>query len=119
MKDLVVPLINAIKKEIPLLVRSAPDTGEHLEAVLGRQDLQRCYIMLSDALGPARKEFGERVTLDKSMQKLVDAVGGIRADQCLFLMRGESTAVAYATLWPWASDVSRVTLKIGVLDAKP
>jgi len=119
MDPLVSPLIAALKKTIPLEVRSASASDERLEAVLSRPDLQRCYGLLTEALGPPAKEFSKAATFEPDMQRVVGQLGGIRTDQCLFLKRSEDQRVIYAALWPWASDATRITLKVGVYELRP
>ena len=109
------PLIESLSKALALEVRATPQSGESLEAVLDRQELQRCYQILSDALGSPAKEFGEAATFEPKLKQAVDTIGGIRLDQCLFLKQCEGGQLAYAALWPWASDPKRVTLKIGAV----
>ena len=106
------PLIVALKQAIPMLVRSAPSTGNYLEGVLSRQDLQRCYALLSEAFGPPAKDFGKPAMFEPAIYKVVQGLGGVRAEQCLFL-KLDGSQMAYAALWPWASDPVRITLKIG------
>ena len=115
MDTLIASLIDRLKQRIPFLeTRSAPASGEYLEVVIARQDLQTCYELLSQALGPPVKEFGKAARLERTMQKAVDQLGGIWLDQCLFLKSSEKTQVTYAALWPWASNATRITLKMGV-----
>jgi len=119
MDSLVGPLIAALTKTISLEVRSASASDERLEAVLSRPNLQRCYGLLTEALGPPAKEFGKAATFEPDMQRVVEQLGGIRTDQCLFLKPAGAQRVAYAALWPWASDPTRVTLKVGVCGVPP
>ena len=109
------PLVQALRKTLTFVeVRAAPPSGDHLEGVLSRQELERCHAQLCEALGPPVKEFGRNATFDHKTQKTVEALGGVRIDQCLFLVPQEARRVVYAALWPWASDPTRVTLKVGV-----
>ena len=112
------PLIEALRKSVPMLVRSAPSTDDYLEGVLSREDLQRCDTLLRDALGPPVKEFGKAAAIAPAMRALVDRIGGVRIEQCLFLRQDEAGQVTYAALWPWASDEMRITLKVGVDNLK-
>ena len=109
-------VIEAVKQKIPIAQqRSAPAATDYFEAVLSHQDLQACYGLLSEQLGAPPKEFGKSAKFESKIQKAVDRLGGIRLEQCLFLKTVEPQRVIYAALWPWASDATRVTLKIGVL----
>ena len=114
MATLVKPLVESLRKDIPMLVRKAPPSGDYLEGVLSTDDLERCCALLTSVFGEPVKEFGKAATVDPSLQQAVTAIGGIRLEQCLYLKRGEQRQIMYATLWPWASDASRVTLKLGV-----
>ena len=115
MDELMSPLVQTLTKELTMVVRSAPSSGDYLEAVLSREDLQRCYALLSTVFGPPAKAFDAVTTFDSELRKLVDQLGGIRRDQCLFLKQRSDRSVAYATLWPWASDATRITLKVGLV----
>ena len=108
------PLIANLRATIPMLVRTAPASEDYLEGVLSREALQRCYALLSDALGAPVKAFDQPVQLESRLQKVVVNLGGIRTEQCLFLKAGEQERAVYAALWPWASDQTRITLKVGV-----
>jgi len=108
------PLVMALRKAIPMEVRVAPDSGTYLEGVLKREDLPRCVALLREALGPPAKEFDEAKRFERETQRLVESIGGIRKDQCLFLGANGNPYTAYAALWPWASDSDRITLKIGI-----
>ena len=114
MDDLISPLVETLRKTLTMVVRSAPSSGDSLEAVLSRDDLSRCCALLSEAFGPPVKEFDKAAKFDRATQKLVEHMGGIRVEQCLFLKQRENQHTAYAALWPWASDTTRVTLKIGL-----
>ena len=115
MHALISPLIDDLIKAIPMVVRSAPPTGDYLEGVLSRQNLKQCYDMLNVVFGQPTKDFGNATNLERNLQKLVDCVGGIRLDQCLFVKRDAEGNTTYAALWPWASDATRITLKVGIL----
>jgi hypothetical protein len=111
-------LIEVIKRKVPVLVcRSAATSVDYLEVILAHQELQACCEVLTEALGPPTKEFGKVVRFAPPIQKAVDRLGGIRLDQCLFLKAAAPQQMIYASLWPWASDATRVTLKIGLLQA--
>ena len=108
-------LIGSVQKAVPFVeVRAAPASQEYLEGVLHRQDLQRCYALLCETLGSPIKEFGKAARFDSKTQQLIQQLGGIRIDQCLFLLPCGDRQMAFAALWPWASDPTRITLKVGV-----
>ena len=94
-------------------LRKASGTGNYLEGVLLRPDLARCYDLLVKWFGPPLKAFGQPPAFTPDIQKIVDAVGGVRANQCLFLAQEGARPIAYAALWPWESNPTRLTLKVG------
>lgn len=109
------PLIEALQQAIPFVERrEASEDGGYFEGVLARGDLERCCQLLGGVLGPAAKEFGKTVRFAKPAQAVVEHLGGIRPDQCLFLKEEPDQPIAFAALWPWASNPDRVTLKVGV-----
>ncbi len=75
--------------------------------------------VLRKALGAPAKAFNQAARFDGGMQRVVERLGGIRDDQCLFLKPGTDQALAYAALWPWESDSTRVTLKVGTTKQEP
>ena len=119
MDALISPLIEALRKVVPMVVRTAPPSGDYLEGVFSRGDLERCTALLRETFGPPIKEFGAAATFERNLQHVIDRVGGVRVEQCLFLRQRESQPLAYAALWPWASDATRITLKVGVISVRP
>ena len=113
-QELVTPLVAALRQAIPMEIRSAPPSGDALEGVLARPDLSRCYDVLVQQLGPPAKEFAQPAAFPKEIQRVVNDLGGIRPEQCLFLKQAEDRRIVYAALWPWASDPRRITLKVGL-----
>ena len=112
------PLLSALRQTIPMVVREQRPSGDYLEGVLARHDVARCCELLCGTLGEPAKDFGKDAKLDRAIQKAVDAIGGIRTEQCLFAATPEPQRLAYATLWPWASDSNQVTLKVGILELR-
>ncbi len=108
-------VIACVKREISILVRSTDASEDFLDGVLLRQDLKRAQELLTQTFGLPVKAFDAPVRLDRNTNSMIRALGGIRQDQCLFLIQQEGSAVGgYAMLWPWASDPQRVTLKVGI-----
>ena len=109
-------LIAQIASTIPFLERRSPaDRADYLEAVLSRQELKRCYELLLQQFGSVAKDFGQSVKFDKQTAKIVEKIGGIWTDQCLFFLKMDGNTAVYTVLWPWASDASKITLKAGVI----
>ena len=109
------PLIDALQQAIPFVEkRGASPAGDYFEGVLSREDLGACCELLSGTFGPAAKEFGKVVRFTRQCQTMVATLGGIRPDQCLFIKEEANRPVAFAALWPWASNSDRITLKVGV-----
>ena len=115
MDALISPLIEALRKAVPMVVRTAPPSGDYLEGVFSRGDLERCTMLLKETFGPPAKEFGAVPVFSQSLHPVITHLGGIRPDQCLFLRQREPEPIAYAALWPWASDATRITLKVGLI----
>lgn len=86
-----------------------------MEGVLLQQDLSRCKALLAEQLGPPVKDFGVVAKLDRPTAKTIEKLGGVWTNQCLFLSRIDAQSAIYAMLWPWGSDASRVTLKVGIV----
>jgi hypothetical protein len=106
-------LIEEIKDTLSMEIRPNSQGQEYLEAVIGTKDLELLYSLLKKHLGAALKEPGQEATLPKEIQNLVDSLGGLRDEQSFFC-RQEGDQLAFAAIWPWKSDPSRVTLKSGI-----
>ena len=115
MDVLIKGLIAELKQTVRFIeLRNASATEDVLEAVLLRDHLPRCYDLLAKTLGPPLKAFGEAVAFTPEARRTVDALGGIRMNQCFFLAQQGVKHIAYAALWPWESDPTRLTLKVGL-----
>ena len=119
MTKAVAELIGQLKEAIKFVeLRGSHETSSYFEGVLLQSDLPACRQVLQQTLGTPLKDFNQTVTFETQIQWAVSLVGGIRMDQCLFFAKGEGRQVGYAALWPWASDATRVTVKVGLLDLK-
>lgn len=115
MDAVLTPLIAEVTANIRFLViRTAPASGDYLEGVLAAAEVAQCCALLARALGPPLKSFGVRATFEPAMRRIIEQLGGIRQDQCVYLQPQPDNHGRYATLWPWASDPNRITLKLGV-----
>ena len=109
-------LITQLNSTVTFLERrSQADRADYLEGVLSRHELKRCYELLLQQFGSVAKDFGQPAKFDKQTAKIVEKIGGIWTDQCLFFLKMEGNTAVYTALWPWASDASKVTLKAGVV----
>ncbi len=106
-------LIEEIKTTLLIEIRLNSRGLEYLEGVIDKKDLELLTSLLKKYLGPAAKEAGREAYLPKEIQKIVDAFGGLRNEQSFFY-RQEGHTVTYASLWPWASNPDKITLKCGV-----
>src|SRR5574342_1356798 len=106
-------LLEEIKRTLLIETRLNSIGGEYLERVVNRKDLESLNSLLRKHLGPAVKEPGREAYLPKEIQKIVDTFGGLRNEQSLFY-RQEGNKVIYASIWPWASNPDKMTLKCGV-----
>ena len=107
-------LIAGLRESLELEIRRGPPEAGCLEAVIRRRDVEAVCVLLAQALGPPVKPFGIAAQFDADMAALVNRIGGIETEQCLYLKRDGSKHVLYAALWPWKSDPDRVTVHIGV-----
>ncbi len=109
-------LVAAICAQVSFLERRSPaDRTDYIEGVLSRQELKRCYELLQSQFGGAVKDFGQPAKFDQPTAKIVERIGGIWTDQCLFFLKVDGKTAVYTALWPWSSDASKVTLKAGVI----
>jgi hypothetical protein len=108
-------LIEAIKQTVQMEIRPNSDGVKYLEAVFNRKDLEVLNTFLRKHLGPPAKEPGKEGKFPEEMQRLVDSLGGLRIEQSLFY-RKDGNQVIYAALWPWQSDLHKITLKSGVIE---
>ncbi len=102
-------ILNSVKMEI----RPNSQAFEYLEAVIERENLELLESLLMRHLGQATKEPGKEVNLPMEVQRFVDSMGGLRAEQSFYYRQGRSNDIEFALLWPWASNPKRITLKAG------
>ncbi len=106
-------IIEEIRRTLLIEIRLNSRGSEYLEGVIHRRDLELLNSLLVKHLGPAVKEPGKETYLPKEVQKIVDAFGGLRNEQSFFY-RQEGSIITYASIWPWASNPEKITLKCGV-----
>ena len=105
-------IIEELKRALSLEIRLSSIGLEYLEGVIDKRDFELLNSLLKKYLGPAVKEPGKEGYLPKEIQKIVDALGGLRNEQSFFY-RQEGNKVIYASIWPWASNPDKLTLKCG------
>lgn len=106
-------MIEEIKETLGMEIRPNSKGLEYLEGVINKKDLELLHSLLEKYLGPAAKESGKEVNLPKEIQEIVDSLGGLRNEQSFFYRR-DGNKVIYASIWPWASNPDKITLKSGV-----
>ena len=113
-QETVLALIASLRGSIELEIRQGPPSAGRLEAVMRRGVVDAACEILTQTLGPPAKPFGTAPKFDARMAALVNTIGGIESEQCLYLKPDGPKHVLYAALWPWRSDPGRVTLHVGV-----
>ena len=106
-------LADEIKKAVELEVRPSETGDNYFEAVLQSKDLNALLSILGQHVGDSLKSPGKRVKFPKNVNKLVDSIGGLRPDQSFYFKQETNGEYIYVALWPWQSDPSKTTLKIG------
>lgn len=106
-------LIDDIKNSLELEVRITSGAHEYFEAVFQTKDLNKLSGLVKCVLGEPLKPPGKDVKFPQHVQKLLDMIGGIRREQSFYLKEGANGEYVYVALWPWQSDPSKITLKIG------
>ena len=108
-------LIAQLRRDMAFIeIRPSSKSGRYLEAVLRRSDLERCASLVGQVFGPPAKGFGQRAAFAPDTKPIVEALAGIRPEQCLYLKPGLDRSMLYAAFWPWGTDPQRITLKIGI-----
>jgi hypothetical protein len=110
-------LVEEIKETLRMEIRPNSQGSEYLEAVINKKDLELLFSLLKKHLGPAAKAPGREANLSQEIQKTADSLGGLRIEQSFFYKQDGNT-VMYAAIWPWQSDPDKITLKVGVGEAK-
>jgi len=106
-------MIEEIRRTLLMEIRLNSIGLEYLEGAINKKGLELLNSLLKKYMGPAVKEPGKEAYLPKEIQKIVDVLGGLRNEQSFFY-RQEGNEVIYASIWPWASNPDKITLKCGV-----
>ena len=106
-------LVDKIKKTLEFVeVRPSDDPDRYFEAVLESKDLDRLVSIVKENY-ESLKSPGKRVKLSKNINELVDNIGGLRPEQSFYFKQEAGGEYTYVALWPWQSDNSKITLKVG------
>ena len=106
-------MVEEIYNNLTMEIRPNSQGFEYLEAVIERENLELLESLLMRHLGRATKEPGKEVNLPMEVQRFVDSMGGLRVGQSFYYKQGASNDIAFALLWPWASNPNKITLKAG------
>ncbi len=106
-------MVEEIQNSIEMEIRPNSQAFEYLEAVIERENLKLLESLLMRHLGRPAKELWKEVNLPIEVQRFVDSMGGLRAEQSFYYRQGRSNDIEFALLWPWASNPKRITLKAG------
>ena len=106
-------MIEEIQSSLKMEIRPNSQAFDYLEAVVEREDLELLESLLTRHLGRAAKERGNEAHLPTEVQRFVDSMGGLWVDQSFYYAQGASNDIAFALLWPWASNPKKITLKVG------
>jgi len=109
-----VTIIEKIQGFTNVQVRLIEKDRPFMDCVLEKKDVEACFSLIRNELGDPVKDFNAPVRLTSDIRTIVDQMGGIWKDQCLFLKKQEERQFLFAMFWPWQSDLQLVTLKIGV-----
>lgn len=113
-------IVDEIKAAAALEIRTLSGDNEYFEAVFMSKDIIKLTSILKENMGDSLKPAGKNVKFDKKIQKIVDIIGGLRREQSFYVKAEGADKYMYAALWPWQSNLSKITLKIGMYDmSKP
>ena len=105
-------LADEIQKAMEVEVR-ASEADEYFEAVFEAKDMEKLSTVAKAALGEPVKPPGKNVKLAADVEELVESMGGLRREQS-FYFKKENGGYTYMALWPWQSNPSKITLKMGI-----
>ena len=110
--ELIPELINNLKME----VRQNSLSDGYLEAVVEKAEIESLASIVIKHLGKACKTPGKKAKYPKHIKTIVDSFGGLRIDQSLYY-KEDAGRVIYAALWPWQSNSTMTTIKVGAVAA--
>lgn len=109
-------IVDEIKAALELEVRASSCADEYFEAVFMAEDTAKLSAILEKEFGKPLKPPLKNVRFTKEAQKVADLIGGLRREQSFYLKNETENRYFYAALWPWQSNPSKITLKIGIHD---
>lgn len=107
-------LVADLKAKGPLELK--PDRQNPLlyTTVVGAQRIYELKVLVSSMLGQPYKPSGESAMWKNWFDPFVKSVGGIEKQQTLYRRGLDEPFALYAAFWPWASDNTRCSLRIGL-----
>lgn len=89
------------------------------EITLVAESVRRAEVcaLVEAELGPAAKPADGVVTKELKAHPLLEAIGGLRADQSLYLVDLGDGLNLYVAFWPWGGG-AKFTIKIGVYERR-
>jgi hypothetical protein len=107
-------LVNDLRTRGPLDLR--PDRRNPLvyTTVVGATRVGELGTLVAEMLGPAYKPAGESARWKNWFDPFVKSVGGIEAQQTLYRKELEGPFSLYCAFWPWASEPTRCSLRVGL-----
>lgn len=107
-------LVNDLRSRGPLDLR--PDRRNPLvyTTVVGAARVEELGRLVAELLGPPFKPAGESARWKNWFDPFVKSVGGIETQQTLYRKDLEGPFALYGAFWPWASEPTRCSLRVGL-----
>ncbi len=106
-------LVEEIKNALELEVRPSEEPDKYFEAVFESKDLDKLLDLVRKQIGESVKSPGRYATFPKNVGELVNSMGGLRIEQSFYFKQEPNGEYIYVALWPWQTNPSKTTLKIG------
>jgi hypothetical protein len=84
--------------------------------VSSKADIDAVDAVVQEHLGEPVKTASGKLPSDFAHAELLDAMGGVRGGQTLYLQDVGNGLVLYVAFWPWGSG-ARITIKVGVYES--
>lgn len=107
-------LVNDLRERGSMDLR--PDRRSPLiySTVIGTQRVDELQKLVFGLLGPPFKPAGESAWWKNWFDPFVKSVGGIERAQTLYRRDLEGPFALYVAFWPWASEPTRCSLRVGL-----